>query len=249
MSLGPYLRNVREQKGITLSEIEARTNIRRDIIQTIERGDYHALPDSSHTKYLIRTYADALQLNSDDLFERYGDEIPTKEAVYKERKENKVDKDMLYLKKTIYTFLIVIGVLFVLWLVLLQVGGQGDYFRKSPVYDEVEVSPREESGTFNVTLERVEDNTAFYTINTSNDINVTFKGDGSTVNMTDDNNNTYVNETINDETYLIQSDASELFIAVEDNDKLSIFVNDVELEDDEVQNDGTLFYHFTIERE
>src|SRR5699024_5425730 len=163
MRLGPYLRNIREQKGITLREMEERSLISRDIIQIIESGRFEELPDNSHTKHLVRAYGDALQLDSDELINRYGDEIPYKEKVYKERKENKVNKDLQYLKKTIYAFLIIVAILFIIWLVLLQIASQGDYFRESKIYDQVETDTSHNEETFNIKLNKVEDRSEEHT--------------------------------------------------------------------------------------
>ena len=249
MRLGPYLRNIREQKGITLREMEERSLIRRDIIQIIESGRFEELPDNSHTKHLVRAYCDALQLDSDEIINRYGDEIPSKEKVYKERKENKVNKDLQYLKKTIYAFLIIVAILFIIWLVLLQIGSQGDYFRESKIYDQVETDTSHNEETFSIKLNKVEDKTAHYDVKTADDIKITLKGDGTLVNITDDEDHTYANEAVEDDTFLIDNAASQVFVAIEDNSKLSVFVNDVKLEEDEVQKEGTLFYQFNIERD
>src|SRR5699024_11574290 len=66
------------------------------------------------------------------------------------------------LKKTIYAFLIIVAILFIIWLVLLQIGSQGDYFRESKIYDQVETDTSHNEETFNIKLNKVEDKTAHY---------------------------------------------------------------------------------------
>ncbi len=45
MKLGAYLKNKREQSGITLKEMQEKSGLRKDIIRTIEAGDLKALPE------------------------------------------------------------------------------------------------------------------------------------------------------------------------------------------------------------
>ncbi|GEK57451.1 DUF4115 domain-containing protein [Marinococcus halophilus] len=74
--LGPYLRGERERQGASLELMQQRTKIQRRYLQAIEKGDYGALPGAFYTRAFIRSYAEALGLNAEDIFRQYGGELP-----------------------------------------------------------------------------------------------------------------------------------------------------------------------------
>lgn len=74
--LGPYLRGERERQGASLELMQQRTKIQRRYLQAIESGDYEALPGTFYARAFIRSYAEALGLNAEDVFRQYGHELP-----------------------------------------------------------------------------------------------------------------------------------------------------------------------------
>ncbi|WP_022792826.1 helix-turn-helix domain-containing protein [Marinococcus halotolerans] len=74
--LGPYLRGERERQGASLELMQQRTKIQRRYLQAIESGDYGALPGAFYARAFIRSYAEALGLNAEDVFRQYGHELP-----------------------------------------------------------------------------------------------------------------------------------------------------------------------------
>lgn len=134
MKLGTYLQNKREKSGVTLKEMERGSGIKRSVIQIIEAGDLTQLPESKHTRFLIRKYADFLHLDSEQILERFEDEIPDT-AAGKQKRNQKSNQDFQYLKKVLIGFITMIVVLFAVWLVLLQIGSQGDIFETKRVYE------------------------------------------------------------------------------------------------------------------
>lgn len=134
MKLGTYLKNKREKSGITLREMESGSGIKKSVILIIEAGDLSKLPEPKHTKHLIRKYADYVKLDADMLFERFSDELP-KATTDQQKRNQKEDQDFKYLKKILIGFITMILVLFVVWLVLLQIGSEGDLFETKRVYE------------------------------------------------------------------------------------------------------------------
>ena len=65
--LGEVLRKERERRNLTIQDIEQSTSIRSLYIECIENGDYDKLPGDVYTKGFIRSYADFLKLNADEL--------------------------------------------------------------------------------------------------------------------------------------------------------------------------------------
>lgn len=134
MKLGTYLQNKREKSGITLKEMERGSGIKRSVLQTIEAGDLTLLPEPKHTRFLIRKYADFLNLDAEQLLERFQDEIPDTRTDNQKRNQ-KSNQDLQYLKKVLFGFITMILVLFAVWLVLLQIGSQGDIFETKRIYE------------------------------------------------------------------------------------------------------------------
>lgn len=134
MKLGTYLQNKREKSGVTLKEMEQGSGIKRSVIQIIEAGDLTQLPEPKHAHFLIRKYAGFLNLDETQIIERFSDEIPSAETGNQKR-NRKSNQDLQYLKKVLIGFITMIGVLFIVWLVLLQIGSEGEIFETKRVYD------------------------------------------------------------------------------------------------------------------
>lgn len=72
--LGDKLRKAREEKGLSLHDIEDGTSIRTQYIDAIERGDYSALPGAVYAKGFIRNYANFLKLDAAECLRQYNSE-------------------------------------------------------------------------------------------------------------------------------------------------------------------------------
>ena len=69
--LGQLLREAREQKGVSLEEVEEATRIRQKFLQALEEEDYGALPAETYVKGFLRTYATYLELDPEELMAIY----------------------------------------------------------------------------------------------------------------------------------------------------------------------------------
>lgn len=69
--LGDYLRDAREEQGISLPQAAADTRIIQRYLAALEDGDYQHLPGDVYARGFIRNYAGYLGLNADDLIESY----------------------------------------------------------------------------------------------------------------------------------------------------------------------------------
>ncbi len=79
--LGSYLQRHREELGLTLADLEARTRIRRRILEAIENGDWDQLPPSVYIRGLIRNYAKAIGVSPAAAHRMYVKERPTEARV------------------------------------------------------------------------------------------------------------------------------------------------------------------------
>lgn len=67
VELGSLLRQTREGQGQSLKEIATQTLIRSSLLQAIEAGNLHQLPEPVYLRGLIRRYGDALALDGEVL--------------------------------------------------------------------------------------------------------------------------------------------------------------------------------------
>lgn len=69
--IGHILREARENKGLSLEDIQDKTRINVRYLAALENGQYSALPTPVHTRGFLRNYARALGLDPQPLVERY----------------------------------------------------------------------------------------------------------------------------------------------------------------------------------
>ena len=74
--LGQVLQKAREEKGITLDDIQRVTKIQRRYLEAIERGHFHMLPGHFYARAFIKSYAEAVGLEPQHLLEHYQADLP-----------------------------------------------------------------------------------------------------------------------------------------------------------------------------
>ncbi|MGG1879253.1 RodZ family helix-turn-helix domain-containing protein [Paenibacillus cisolokensis] len=77
--LGQQLREARLQKGMSLDDVQEITKIRKRYLEAIEAGDYKVLPGSFYVRAFIKTYAEAVGINPDELLEGHKQDVPRNE--------------------------------------------------------------------------------------------------------------------------------------------------------------------------
>jgi len=70
--LGNELRQLREQKGLTMEQVQNDTKIRSRYLEAIEGGELSVLPGMVYARGFIKSYAEYLGVNGQELLERYG---------------------------------------------------------------------------------------------------------------------------------------------------------------------------------
>jgi cytoskeleton protein RodZ len=68
--IGPVLEKARIERGLTLEEAEQATKIRKRYLAGLEREDYGILPDAVYARGFLKTYANYLGLDGEDLSQR-----------------------------------------------------------------------------------------------------------------------------------------------------------------------------------
>lgn len=69
--IGQILREARENKGLSLQDIQAKTRINTRFLEALESGQYGALPTPVHVRGFLKNYARALGLDPRPLLDRY----------------------------------------------------------------------------------------------------------------------------------------------------------------------------------
>lgn len=126
--LGKFLREKREEKGMSLEELQTATKIQKRYLVAIEEGNYDVLPGAFYARAFIKNYCEAVGLHYETIFDEYAHEIPksAKEPVTEfeprsKRERTGVAEENTLLKRLVPVFLIgvlIIVVLFIVWKLL-----------------------------------------------------------------------------------------------------------------------------------
>ncbi|MGM7720440.1 helix-turn-helix domain-containing protein [Metabacillus sp. Hm71] len=75
--LGNRLKQAREEKNISLDDLQAMTKIQKRYLLGIEEGNYSMIPGKFYVRAFIKQYAEAVNLDPEMIFEEYKNEIPS----------------------------------------------------------------------------------------------------------------------------------------------------------------------------
>ena len=230
IELGTLLKKARQEKELTLDDIQERTKIRKKYLEAIEANDFDILPGKVYLKVFVKGYAREVDINYKELLNYY----PVLNI--KEEKTNTLHKDFLdgtkvshkvkrnkNSKKSIFKIIfIVIDALFLIAAAVYSF----QYFRDSEIR-LLNQNNKEEQQIINQGSEIVETETGSTEANnqqnavndqkdTLNSINVDFLSNQSTnqnletINQNDFNNTAEFNDLNADEiNEIIESEAAE----------------------------------------
>ncbi|WP_028545221.1 helix-turn-helix domain-containing protein [Paenibacillus taiwanensis] len=77
--LGQLLKKARLEKGLSLDDVQEATKIRKRYLEAIEEGDYKILPGSFYVRAFVKTYAETVGLDPDEVAQYYRQDIPAAE--------------------------------------------------------------------------------------------------------------------------------------------------------------------------
>lgn len=69
--IGDELRRTREARGLTLRDVQAEIKIRLRYLEALEEGDLSAIPGEVYARGFLRSYAQLLGMDTDDILTRY----------------------------------------------------------------------------------------------------------------------------------------------------------------------------------
>lgn len=74
--LGKLLKEKRLEQGISMEKLQEETKIRKRYIEAIEQGDYNILPGQFYARAFIKSYAEYIGLDPEQILEEYKNELP-----------------------------------------------------------------------------------------------------------------------------------------------------------------------------
>ncbi|MBL6008430.1 hypothetical protein C7B63_08285 [Bacillus halotolerans] len=74
--LGIRLKEAREEKAMSLDDLQAATKIQKRYLTALEEGNYDIIPGKFYVRAFIKQYAEAVGLDADQLFEEHKKDIP-----------------------------------------------------------------------------------------------------------------------------------------------------------------------------
>lgn len=72
--IGEVLKEARSKRSITLDDVHAKIKIHPRVLQLLEEGKFEKLPSPLFTKSFLRSYAEFLEVNPDELLQQYDKE-------------------------------------------------------------------------------------------------------------------------------------------------------------------------------
>ncbi|GGG11818.1 RodZ domain-containing protein [Paenibacillus abyssi] len=75
--LGELLKKARNERGLSLENIEEMTKIRKRYLEAIEEGDYKVLPGNFYVRAFVKNYAETVGLDAEEVLRLYNNEIPS----------------------------------------------------------------------------------------------------------------------------------------------------------------------------
>jgi len=86
-SIGKFLKKTREEKRLTIKDVENLTKIRAKYIEAIEQDNFSVIPGEVYVKGFIRSYANSLDLDGNLLVQQYKN---LKESMNNEAKKDEI---------------------------------------------------------------------------------------------------------------------------------------------------------------
>lgn len=122
--LGRRLKEAREEKGLSLDDLQDMTKIQKRYLRGIEEGNYDIIPGKFYVRAFIRQYVESVGLDPEQIFEEYRSEIPSvydddlPEAISRTRARREVSRGtsrFFEILPRIIVIIFIIGGVLLLW--------------------------------------------------------------------------------------------------------------------------------------
>ncbi len=123
--LGEWLRQTREQQGISLAQAAVETRILQQWLIALEEGAFERLPNSVVTRGFLRNYAQYLGLSADELLELYRQERGISDPIRVVSTSNSIRPNFYVLPNFLGVFFVTIALVGLMYVVLSAFGRIG----------------------------------------------------------------------------------------------------------------------------
>jgi cytoskeletal protein RodZ len=211
LTLGEKLRQAREERGISISEVAEQTRISPHYLDLIENDDYRTLPGGIFNKGFVKSYAKYVGIDEQEALQDYASLISTQEGVpsddpktYKPEvlTDDRASSSML---PTIIFAAIILGLM--TWGIIALV----NYVQNQPSTPAANTNAAANANTANANTASTNTNTAS-TVSSVNEIKVEIKTTGDSVPLYYwlDGSSTSVNKTVTSAEPLVLSPKQSL---------------------------------------
>ena len=126
--LGAKLKEARIAKDYNLEDLQEMTKIQKRYLVGIEEGNYSIMPGKFYVRAFIKQYADAVDLNSEQLFEEYKNEIPDAQQIQlppeqlsrvrTKTRTSEPSSNVMNVLPKILGVIVIVAVVFVIWFIV-----------------------------------------------------------------------------------------------------------------------------------
>ncbi len=110
-NLGEYLKNKREEKGLTIQQVANETKIQKMYLRAIEEQNFEELPEATYVKGFLKSYAKTIGVDPQEVLDVYVEMINEKKKdLYEEIEETENESNV---KKIIIIAVLILIVFFV----------------------------------------------------------------------------------------------------------------------------------------
>jgi len=107
-SIGKYLKNLREEKSLSLEQISEQTKIKVRILQEIEKDNFESMGGDGYAKAMLLNYAKHVGANSQKILDKYSETHQSSDISYVIESPNVVQNKMLISGNILYVILLVV---------------------------------------------------------------------------------------------------------------------------------------------
>lgn len=142
--LGQVLQRAREEKGISLDDIQKMTKIQKRYLEAIERGHFHLLPGHFYARAFIKSYAEAVGLDSGEILAHFQADLPNQPPQEQlerlRRRRASVASEPLQASRWVTKTLLVMFVVLIIGVIYMAFVNSTDY-NTSPTPDGQSANP------------------------------------------------------------------------------------------------------------
>ncbi|HHY39983.1 MAG TPA: helix-turn-helix domain-containing protein [Syntrophaceticus sp.] len=150
MNIGDLLRAERENKGLSLFDVEEKTKIRSKYLQALEEENFEEIPGEAYRIGFLRNYARFLDLDPEPILEQYRAQYERKELdslhpLFEQTAKTVEPKSEFYSSRTKLSFVLIAIIIFTAAFIIFSLNGENQPIQEPnpPVAEEEQKEPEQ----------------------------------------------------------------------------------------------------------